>query len=106
MAKPIDEEAHFRIDEMERKFATIPPMDSIQAAFTGMLAMALEEMRRVVEKGTATQPTAAVADIQADKELTVAVRELIACLKGPNSRTVIAQLPSGPVSMTINETRN
>jgi hypothetical protein len=96
MAKPIDEEAHFRIDEMERKFASIPPMESIQAAFTGMLAMALEEMKRVVEKPKG----------QDLSEVTARLDKLCALLCEPKSRTVTANLPSGPVSMTIDEIRH
>ena len=113
MAKPLDEEAHFRIDEMERKFASIPPMESIQAAFTGMLAMALEEMRRVVEKRNVPESSAVIEDVQADKALTdavreqtQAVRELIECMSKPTMREVTAHLPSGPVTMRVNETRN
>jgi hypothetical protein len=98
MARPIDEEAHFRIDEMERKFASIPPMESIQAAFTGMLAMALEEMKRVVEKG---QPKD-----QDLSEVTARLDKLCALMCEPKSRTVTANLPSGPVSMTIDEIRH
>jgi hypothetical protein len=95
--KPIDEEAHFRIDEQERKLAAMPTMDGISSMVTGMLAMCLEEIKREIGKGV----SATRADASADKELTGAVRELIDVLKAPKAaRTITAHLPSGPVKVT------
>jgi hypothetical protein len=94
--KPIDEEAHWRIDEHERRLSEIPSLEHIQAAFTGMLSMCMEEIKREIGKSV----SATKVDSTADKELTTAVKELIELLKAPRKRTLTANLPSGPITVT------
>jgi hypothetical protein len=116
MAKPIDEEAHFRIDELERKLTTMPTTEGIAGVAAGAAAVTLAQIKAELE----TIKTRQEADIALDREviqsnldvqrsnveLCAALKELCEHLCKPTTREISAQLPSGRVTMTVNETRN
>lgn len=116
MAKPVDEEAHFRIDELERRLAELPTTEHISGVAAGAAAVTLAQIKAELE----TIKTRQKEDIDLDRELIesnlqaqrsnqdlcAALKELCEHLRKPTTREISAQLPSGRVTMTVNETRN
>lgn len=108
LSKPIDEEAHFRIDEMERRMASVPSTEHIAGIAGGAVSVMLEEIRRELGELRAEKSE----DVKADRELTRSnqelvgkIGELIEAMKAPKVRTSTVNLPSGPVTMTTKESR-
>jgi hypothetical protein len=116
MAKPVDEEAHFRIDEMERKLAAMPTTDGISGIAAGAAAVTLSQIKAELsaikmrqEADIALDREVVESNLQVQRsnlELCAALKELCQHLCKPTVREISAQLPSGPVRMTVNETRN
>ena len=105
---PLDEEAHFRIDEIERKLAAVPSVEHIAGIAGGAVSVMLEQIRAKLIEMESTS----AADVKADREIIETNRdlhgkigELIETLRRPTKRTVEIMLPSGPATMTIHETR-
>lgn len=97
MAKPpVDEEAHFRIDDIERKLQDVPSSEHIASIVGGAVGVMLEQVKRELAQMVAGNRQ----DVKADRELIDAVRELIECMKAPKARTITAHMPSGPVRIT------
>jgi uncharacterized protein (DUF342 family) len=114
---PLDEEAHFRIDEHEREIqgikrahGEIPAMvrggvEALHASFESqigkLIASQKEDVdtdREVVEK--LEDLTERIAELCAD------IKALVKVLQAPTTRTATLQLPSGPASMTVKESRS
>jgi hypothetical protein len=109
MAKPIDEEAHFRIDEIERKIASVPSTEHIAGIAGGAVSVMLSEIKRELAEIKTRQAEDIALDrevIQSNLDLRAAMKELCENLCKPTTREISAQLPSGRVTMTVNETRN
>jgi len=103
MAKPpVDEDAHFRIDELERKMAAVPNSDHIAGVVSGAVNAKIEEMRKDIAEFKA----GVEGRVQSANELTLALKELVETLKTPVERTSTVHLPSGPVSLTTHEHRH
>ena len=83
-------EAHFRIDEQERRLAAMP--DS--AAQLGQLLNAFEKVLQLH-----------VELLQSTQALMKSNQTVIDAIKAPATRTSTVNLPSGPVTMTTHETR-
>jgi hypothetical protein len=107
--KPVDEEAHWRIDEIERSLSSVPSTDMITGIASGVAGLAIQEIKRDIAEIKAKQES----DVELDRQVVESnrltqecIRELIEQLKKPTSREITAQLPSGPVTMLVQETRN
>ena len=107
--KPVDEEAHWRIDEIERRLTEVPSTEGIAGIAGGAVSVMLSEIRRELAEIKSKQ----TADVDLDRQVVESnrltqecIRELIEQLKKPTSREITAQLPSGPVTMRVQETRN
>ena len=127
------EEAHFRIDELVRKLekleAMLPTADTVVTIATGAVAALGETVQRRIDDHTRSmekeregdrelaqavrdlirviseQRTAAEADTRADMELSERVRGLTEMMERPSKRTATVNLPSGAVSVTVEERR-
>lgn len=109
MAKPVDEEAHFRIDEMERSIAALPTTEVIAGIATGASAATVQQLKAEIAQIKSRQEEDIALDrevIQSNVELRASIKELIECMGKPTTREINAQLPSGPVRMTVSERRN
>lgn len=79
MAKSIDEEAHFRIDELERKIAELPTLEHISGVAAGAAAVTLAQIKAELE----TIKTRQKEDIDLDRKLlesNVSLRETMQAL--------------------------
>lgn len=116
MAKPVDEEAHFRIDEMERTLAGMPTTQSIAGIAAGAAAVHSTQIEARIEKINLRQDEDIALDreviqsnlavLESNRSLCAAIEKLCEHLCKPTTREISAQLPSGPVRMTVSETRN
>jgi len=107
--KPIDAEAHWLINEMERKIAGMPTTEGIAGIAAGAAAVTLAQIKAELETIKTRQAEDIALDrevIQSNLELRAAMKELCESLCKPTVREISAQLPSGRVTMTVNETRN
>jgi|SRR5271170_1314640 len=96
------EEAHFRIDEHERRLADLDKareempahvqggIAALHAAFKAEIGQLVIEQRK---------------DVESDHAVVAKLDELIATLNKPVTRTCTINLPSGPVTMTVREER-
>jgi hypothetical protein len=113
MAKPIDEEAHFRIDEIERTIAaaksSIPSTEVVAGIAMGVGAAAVskaESQITALEKKIDGIAESNRLMHQAVQMMCAAMQSMCESLCKPTTREISAQLPSGRVTMTVNETRN
>jgi hypothetical protein len=111
MKKDPIEDAHFRIDEHERKLESIGKALTpetvaalVQGAVAALQATTDAKLERIL--------TAQTDDAAADKEVAAKISaligkidELIATLRSPITRTATISLPSGPANMTVRESR-
>jgi hypothetical protein len=114
-AKPADEEAHFRIDEHERRLSGIESAlkpEVVSALVHGAMAALAGEMQNNLNSQMQQLVKVVREDVATDKgvieevrKLVGAVGELVRVLKAPVTRTSTVHLPSGPVSMTATERR-
>lgn len=106
MAKPIDEEAHFRIDELERKIAGMPTTESISGIAAGAAAVTMSQIKADIAAIRTSQDDNASQLREVIQSMVTSVNLLCEQLAKPTVREISAQLPSGPVRMTVSETRN
>jgi hypothetical protein len=117
------EEVHFRVDEHERALQEIRKIgDSIPALVDGGVAALHASMKAELAQILAGQ----AADVASDKEVAQSNREvaetnkalakqmqdlcaridtLVRALCTPTKRTAVLELPSGPATMTVRESR-
>jgi hypothetical protein len=86
------EDAHFRIDEMERRLASMPSEDHIAGIATGVAHAAGQGMLEHIRKLTEAQDQ----DVKTDREVIEGLRDLIAELKGLSAQLcqVLTQVAS------------
>ena len=108
----VDEEAHFRIDEIERQQAefaeAIDPnliAGVVRGAVAAMHADTESKVSGMMQAQTERLLEAVNKDAALDREVIASIRELIDTLKQPVTRTTTINLPSGPVTMTLHEKR-
>jgi hypothetical protein len=108
------EDAHFRIDEHERKFAGLQDMASkipgmveggvgvmrasLKSEFMEALAKDVETDTRVIERLDKL--------IETNEKLAVELRAVAMALGRECTRESVINLPSGPVTMTVRERKN
>lgn len=98
------EDLHFRLDEHERVLDQIGQAikpECIAAVVQGAVAALHASMQAQTEKLL----SAVREDVQTDKDVVAAVCELIETMKRPVRRTTTLNLPSGPVTVTTEESR-
>ncbi|HUP06808.1 MAG TPA: hypothetical protein VMU47_06645 [Caldimonas sp.] len=103
--RPVDEEAHFRLDEHERKLEAVKP-ETLAAMLQGAVE-ALHARHQVdLERLIAAQRE----DIDTDRKviekleaLADRITELVEALSRPKTRTATVQLPSGPATINVRE---
>src|SRR5277367_427382 len=108
--RPVDEEAHFRIDEIERKLAEVPSADHIAGVAGGAASVLMAELKRDIAdiraemlKDRAPRDEDIALDrevIESNKGTQAACQEVCMCLKEliqemRKPRELTAQLPSG-----------
>ena len=80
-----DEEAHKRIDELEKTLAELPEK---------LLAVVMPHILSAIPR-----------PVNLEELLATALRELVIALRAPTVRTGTVELPSGPVTLTTTEMR-
>lgn len=101
---PVDEEAHFRIDEQARRLQQLEQATSpevVAAIVTGVVTAVQAQMRSEGERIM----KAVNAGSEGERAVVAALRELIDTLRTPVERTSTINLPSGQVTMKIDERR-
>lgn len=106
MAKPVDEEAHFRIDELERKIASMPTTESISGIAAGAAAVTMSQIKADIAAIRTSQDDNASQLREVIQSMVTSVNLLCEQLAKPTTREISAQLPSGPVTMRVSERRN
>lgn len=101
---PADPDAHFRLDEHERLLSELGKNLSPEVV-AGVVHGAVSALHVTMQADTEKLLKAVREDMQTDRDVVAAVRELITVLKTPVTRTTTLQLPSGPVTVTTTETR-
>lgn len=117
---PVDAEAHFRIDEQERRLSEIGKATSpeaIQALISGVQAALqassradVEELRRqVMASQSDSKAMLQVVDLLGSflakqDALNSKMDQLLSTLSSPREREVTAHLPSGPITMRVRPT--
>lgn len=99
------EEAHFRLDEHERKLDAIGKAltpETVAALVHGAVAAVEVSMKARFDELL----EALHEDSKSDREVVGALRELIETLRMPTTRTAHLDLPSGPATMTVRESRD
>lgn len=98
------ENLHFRLDEHERVLDQIGQAikpECIAALVQGAVAALHSSMQAETEKLL----KAVREDVQTDKDVVAAVKELVECLRRPVTRVTTLDLPSGPVTIRTTESR-
>jgi hypothetical protein len=111
-AKPTDaanqidavEDLHFRQDEIERALAALAlsskPETIVSVVQGAVCAMQAQLQNDIVSNGQKLESVAAKLDLLADK-----LDALVSMLAKPVKRVCTVEMPSGPVTMTVTETR-
>lgn len=106
MAKPIDEEAHFRIDELERQIAGMPTTESISGIAAGAAAVTMSQIKADIAAIRGSQDADSSQLKALIESMVSGMNALCEQLAKPTTREISAQLPSGPVTMRVSERRN
>jgi hypothetical protein len=100
------EDLHFRLDEHERQLAGLPSTEAIAGIAGGAVSVMLSEIKRDIAEIKVRQ----TEDLELDRKvaesntaLAEAMLKLCEQLAKPTTREITAQLPSGPVTMTVKE---
>lgn len=107
------EEAHFRIDEHERKLSEIGKIaEGIPALIHGGVATLQAGMDAAMDSKLAKLIAAQAQDVETDRavverldRLIEKISALIEVMRAPTTRAATINLPSGPVTMTVREAR-
>ena len=107
--KPMDEEAHWRIDEIERRLTEVPSTEVISGIAAGASAVTMHQLEARLKAIEAKQDEDMALDrqvIESNQKLAQALTAMCEQMCKPTTREITAQLPSGPVTMRVQETRN
>lgn len=96
---------HWRIDEQERRLGAIEEALTPEMV-AAVVAGAVAALKAQMQTETQALLKAVTQDRAGDGELIAAVKELVQTLRAPITRVSTINLPSGPVSMTVNESRS
>jgi hypothetical protein len=103
-AQKLGEQAHFRIDDIERSLTSVHA--AIKPEVIAALVQGVVSTLEIKMQGETERLLKAVReDVTTDQEIIKELRELVAVLKAPITRTSTIELPTGPVSMTVTEHR-
>ena len=103
------EDLHFRLDEHERQLAGLPSTEAIAGIAGGAVSVMLAEIKRELAEIKTRQTEDIALDrevVESNRKLAEALTAMCAQMCKPTSREITAQLPSGPVTMRVQEMRN
>lgn len=98
------EDAHGRMDDQDKRLQKIEAGMTPEVV-TGIVQGAMAVLQSALQADNTRLMKKLTEDVEADRDLVQAVRELIDVLKTPVTRTSTINLPSGPVTLITKEGR-